>query len=173
MTLLLAVLIASLLSLTLVFFLLQLYSTRRTLPVTAEWIDQLSVDRYRPMLRLLDESDLEYLRWQPGATPRMVARLRRQRCQIFRGYLQCLEADFQRTCTALKLLMVQSRYDRPELASVLVRAQVDFACGMLLVRLRLVLFRLGVASVDVRGVMRLFDGLRVELRTLVPASRLA
>ena len=32
------------------------------LPLTAEWIGELSVERYRPMMRLLDGADLEFLR---------------------------------------------------------------------------------------------------------------
>src|SRR5690349_16597360 len=110
------------------------------LPVTAEWIDELSVDRYRPMLRLLDGDDLEFLRTQPGFSPRMAAKLRSQRCQIFRGYLRCLNADFSRVCAAIKIVMLQSRRDRPDLATALIRHQMLFAAGMLIVHCRLVLF---------------------------------
>src|SRR5437763_8657862 len=77
----------------------------QSLPVTAEWIDELSIERYRPMLRLLDSTDLEFLRTQPGYSPKMESKLRAQRCQIFRGYLRCLSMDFGRVCMALKLLM--------------------------------------------------------------------
>src|SRR5690349_22619401 len=75
------------------------------LPVTADWIDELSLDRYRPMLRLLDEDDFRELKGQPGFTPKMAATLRRQRCQIFRGYLRSLRSDYSRVCLALKLVM--------------------------------------------------------------------
>src|ERR1035441_9513493 len=67
-----------------------------TLPVTAEWIDELSTDRYRPMMRLLDSREIEFLRTQTGFTPGMESKLRARRCQIFRGYLRCLDMDFQR-----------------------------------------------------------------------------
>ena len=144
----------------------------RNLPVTAEWIDQLSADRYRPMLRLLDGSDLEFLRSQPGCNPRMLSRLRKQRCQIFRGYLKSLNTDFQRVCAVLRVLMLQSQYDRPDLASALLRARLDFTKGMLVVHFRLSLYRLGLAGVDVSGLVKLFDGMRVELRTLVPVASL-
>src|ERR1017187_287214 len=73
-----------------------------SLPVTAEWIADLSGDRYRPMLRLLDGSDLEFLRLQPGFNGRMATKLRQQRCQIFKGYMQTLQVDFGRTVVALK-----------------------------------------------------------------------
>ena len=33
-----------------------------SLPVTAEWIDELSIERYRHMMRLLDGNDLKFLK---------------------------------------------------------------------------------------------------------------
>src|SRR6516165_3211006 len=97
----------------------KLGSANRSLPVTAEWIDELSTDNYRPMMRLLDSRDIEFLRSQAGYTRKMEIKLRVQRCQIFRGYLRCLDLDFRRVCTALKLVLVQSAQDRPDLSVVL------------------------------------------------------
>ena len=152
----------------------RLASTATTsLPLTAEWIDELSIERYRPMMHLLDAGDVEFLRSQPGFTPAMAAKLRAERCQVFRGYLRCLRADFQRVCAALKLLMVHSRYDRPDLASVLIHQQVMFECGMVLVGFRLFLYRWGVCGVDVTDVVKIFDAMRLELRRLVPATAAA
>jgi hypothetical protein len=140
------------------------------LPVTAEWIDDLSLDRYRPMLRMLDGDDIAFLRSQPGFTPNMARKLRTQRTQIFRGYLRSLETDFGRVCAAIKLVMLQSQHDRPELAEALIRQQVTFACSMLSVRARLVFYSLGVCSVEVSALVKIFDTMRVELRSLVPAA---
>src|ERR1017187_927548 len=132
-------------------------SAMHSLPLTAEWIDELSIDRYRPMMRLLDSGDIEFLRSQPGSTSRIEHQLRAQRCQVFRGYLQCLQRDFERVCTAIKFLMAQSQQDRPDLAAVLVHHQIMFVSGMLAVHFRLVLYRLGICSVDVAGVVEIFD----------------
>jgi hypothetical protein len=140
------------------------------LPVTPEWIDEISVERYRPMLRLLDSADLEFLRSQPGYTRRMESRMRQQRCQIFRGYLRALDSDFGRVCAALKVLLVQSRHDRPDLAAALLRNQVTFALMMSVVSARVVLYRWGIASVDVRRLVAIFDQMRLELRSVVPAT---
>lgn len=140
------------------------------LPVTAEWIDELSIERYRPMMRLLSSEDLEFLRSQPGFDPRMAAKLRLQRCQIFRGYLRCLNVDFKRVCTALKVLMLQSRHDRPDLAAALVRQQVMFAFGTIMVQSRLFLYRWGVCGVDVTSLVKIFEAMRLELRRLVPIA---
>jgi hypothetical protein len=144
--------------------------TGGNLPVTAEWIDELSIERYRPMMRLLDGGDIEFLRAQPGFDPKMATRLRAQRCQIFRGYLRCLSTDFYRVCAAIKILMLQSSYDRPDLASVLVQHQVMFACGVAMVQARLLLYRWGLCDVDVTSLVKIFDLARLELRSLVPVS---
>ena len=144
--------------------------TDTSLPLTAEWIDELSIERYRPMMHLLDAGEVELLRSQPGFTPGMAAKLRIERCQVFRGYLRCLRTDFQRVCAALKLLMLHSRHDRPDLASVLVHQQVMFECGMVLVGFRLFLYRWGLCGVDVTDLVKIFDVMRRELRRLVPAG---
>lgn len=140
------------------------------LPVTADWIEELSVDRYRPMLRLLAEDEFRTAALQAGASAALVARMRRQRCQIFRGYLRSLRGDFGRVLLALKLLMVQASQDRPDLAATLLRSQLQFGCGMAMVQARLTLYQWGIGTVDASSVLRVFDGLRMELRTLVPAS---
>jgi hypothetical protein len=145
-------------------------SSGQRLPVTAEWIDELSVQRYLPMLRLLESGDVEFIRSQPGYSRRIESRLRAQRCQIFRGYLRCLNLDFRRICMALKLLMAQSQQDRPDLAAVLVHHQVMFASGMLAIHARLFLYRWGVCTVDVRSLVQIFELMRVELCSLMPAT---
>jgi hypothetical protein len=145
-------------------------SPQTSLPVTAGWIDALSIERYRPMMRLLDSEDLEFLRSQPGFTPHMATRLRIQRCRIFRGYLRCLRNDFARVCMALKIILLQSRDDRPDLAKALVRQQALFAAGMGAVHVRLFLYRWDLCSADVTGLVKIFDGMRLELQTLVPVT---
>jgi hypothetical protein len=148
----------------------RLDSPNHSLPVTAEWIDELSTGRYRPMMRLLDSRDIEFLRSQAGFTPKMEAKLRAQRCQIFRGYLRCLDMDFQRVCMALKLVLLHSEQDRPDLSALLVHHRIMFATGLLAARFRLFLYRWGICTVDVTSLVRIFDVMRIELRTLVPAA---
>ena len=63
----------------LVWLVRKIISSPAHLPVTAAWIDELSMERYRPMLRLLDAGDLDFLRAQPGFTEEMASRIRRQR----------------------------------------------------------------------------------------------
>jgi hypothetical protein len=140
------------------------------LPVTAEWINELSTERYRPMMRLLDVADIEFLRNQPGYTRAIETRLRAQRCQIFRGYLRCLNLDFKRVATALKIFLTQSEHDRPDLAAMLVQHQIRFATATIAVHFQLLLFQYGIGRVDAGALLKLFDLVRVELGSLVPAE---
>jgi hypothetical protein len=100
----------------------------------------------------------------------MIRRLRSQRAMIFGEYLRCLRDDFQRVCAALKLVMLQSRHDRPDLAAALLRQQALFSAAMLQARVRLILYRAGVCGVDVSELVQIFDGMRLELRGLVPST---
>lgn len=147
----------------------QIFSRDR-LPITTEWIGELSADRYRPMIRLLDEDELRFLRSQPGFTSGMESRVRSERCAIFRGYLESLQSDFRRTCTALKLVMAHSESDRPDLASKLLKAQMDFAAGVAVIQVQLAFYRFGIGRVDVGGLVRLFDGMSLQLRDMSPLS---
>lgn len=146
------------------------FASPQQLPVNADWIDDLSTEHYRPMLRLLDGEDLRFLGTQPGFTPKMATKFRIQRCQLFQRYLGTLDDDFKRICTALKLLMVQAQQDRPDLASVLVWNQINFAYGLMMAQFHVTCYRYGIGTVDVTGLVKLFDGMRLELRTLVPAE---
>ena len=71
---------------------------------------------------------------------------------------------------ALKIVMVQSEQDRPELAAALIRHQLMFGCGMIMIYARMFLFRWGNCTVDVTGMVRIFDAMRLELRGLVPSA---
>ena len=140
------------------------------LPATPEWISELSVERYRPMLRLLDEEEFRFLQSQDGCTPKMAATLRRQRCKIFRGYLRSLSSDFNRVCVAIKILMMQASVDRPDLASALLRTQLTFACGMAMAHVHVTLYSVGVGTVSVSELLQPFERMRIELRSLIPAE---
>ena len=148
----------------------KIISNNVELPLDSQWIVELSFDRYRPMLRMLDVTELKALRSQPGYSPKLEADLRAQRCQVFRGYLRSLETDFRRVCTAAKLLLLQSELDRPDLASILMRQQASFAMGMAIVNVRLAFYRWGISGVDVSSLLKRLDAVSIELRSLAPSA---
>jgi hypothetical protein len=146
----------------------QVTSARDGLPITTEWINELSIERYRPMMRLLDQQETELLESQPGFTPQRAARLRRQRCQVFREYLHDLRGDFGRVSMAMGVLMTQSRHDRPDLARALIQRRLVFAMGLAVIRMRLLLYCHGYCRVDGSALVQTFDALRLELQRLMP-----
>ena len=74
---------------------------------------------------------------------------------------------------ALKCILVRSKIDRPDLASALVRTQMVFAYRKMAIQFEVVLFRYGLGTVDASGLVKLFDGMRLELQALVPAQMAA
>lgn len=154
----------------LAFLFRRLIAGPKSLPVSVDWINDLSVTRYRPMERLLSEVDYRFLAGQPGFDQRMLRRMRAERRKIFRGYLACLSRDFSLVGAALRLMMMYSTQDRPDLAGILYKQQAMFAFGMLAVQWRLVLHTCGIGTVDVSGLVRAMESIRMELRLMIPAE---
>jgi hypothetical protein len=69
--------------------------------------------------------------------------------------------------------MLNAGNDRPDLARVLLRSQLEFVCGVIVLQVKLAFFSCGIGTIDVASVLGVFDGLRLELRSLVPASMAA
>jgi hypothetical protein len=138
-------------------------------PVTAEWVLGFSSDAYRPLGRLLNEEDFQFLLSQPGISRKTVNRLRAERRRIFRRYLSNLRQDFNRVCEAIHILMLHSHEDRRDLASVLLRQKAVFGLAFAAVQFRLALHAWGLAAVDVRELVAALETMRLQMRQLVPA----
>jgi hypothetical protein len=132
------------------------------------WVAGLSAERYKPMLRLLDEQDFVFLRSQPGFTEPMAKRLREHRYRMFMAYLESLRGDFEGLVAAVKTLLAQADHDRPNLAFRLLRAQFSFGCSFLIATARAWLWHRGYGKVDARQLVRLFQGIQFELQSLRP-----
>jgi hypothetical protein len=126
-----------------------------------------SSTRYRPMERLLAEMDRKFIASHPGCTREMERNFRRARVKIFRGYMQQLSSDFNGICKAIKLLIITSKVDRTDLATVVFKAQFQFAVNTWQVELKLFLYGFGWSSVDATSVVRHFDALRTQLQYLM------
>jgi hypothetical protein len=126
----------------------------------------ISARRYGPMERLLDPADEAFVAAHSGS----LRRFRAERRRIFQCYLRSLERDFASVCGAIRLILVHSGQDRPELASALMRREIRFALAVFAVRCRLLLYVAGIGHVDVRGVLGALDDVRAELGNLVPVA---
>jgi hypothetical protein len=145
----------------------------KTLPVSIDWLNELSAARYRPMERLLSAEDEAFLAGQPGCTRKMLRRIRAERRRLFRSYLACLQHDFRMVVAALKLILTYSAQDRQDLAAVLYKQQVLFAVRMLAVKWHLILHACGLGTVDVSGLVSAMEYMRLELRQMIPAGAVA
>jgi hypothetical protein len=154
----------------LVFLFRRLIAGPKSLPVSVDWINDLSIARYRPMERLLSEEDYSFLASQPGFNKKLLGRIRSERRKVFRGYLACLSRDFALVGAALRLMMMYSTQDRPDLAGILYKQQALFAVAMLGVQWRLLLHACGLGNVDVSGLVRAMEQMRLELRQMVPVA---
>jgi hypothetical protein len=128
--------------------------------------------RYKPMERLLDPVDHEFLASQPSYSPRMGRRFRAKRIAIFRGYARCLGRDFSRVSSALKVLMVHASVDRSALAGLLLKQRFLFSYTMFALEVKLALHSFGwsTPTVDVRNLVGALDAMRAQLRALTAVA---
>lgn len=112
--------------------------------------------RYRPMLRLLSEDDLCFV----SGNPKLLRELRAERRKLFRSYLNCLTREYGRLLAGVRLVMVQSRIDRPDLAKALAKNRLIFTFAICRIEYRLAMQSLGLGKVDISAVVEAFDRLR-------------
>ncbi len=118
----------------------------RSVPPAEIGEEDLDASRYRPMDRLLSGEDERYLKAQ-GVSGRGLRQFRAQRRRTFRMYLNSLSTDFSRVTRAMKLALVGSQQENPELEKALLRAQATFVYALAMVEFRLALHALGARSI--------------------------
>jgi hypothetical protein len=126
-------------------------------------------NRYRPMLRLLSEEDLQFA----GSNALLKRRIGAHRRELFRGYLRCLTKDYGRLLGGIRRLMVESGVDRPDLAKALAKQRLFFALALCRVELHLQMHALGIGKVDVSGLVEALDALRGTVNVMSPVASAA
>jgi hypothetical protein len=147
----------------------RLVSRDRMFAFSDEWEDVISPTRYRTMERLLEEADQKVAEAQ--GDPTMEKELRRVRVKIFRGFMQQISEDFNRIGKAIKLMMVTSQVDRPDLSGFLMKQQLVFAFAMMSMEVKVTLYGFGCTGNDVQGLTRSFDRARAQLQTLAAIAK--
>ena len=127
-----------------------------------------AASRYRPMERLLDPLDREFLAAQPSYSRRMGRKFRANRVAAFRGYARCLGKDFSRVSGALKALMIHAPVDRSALAGLLLKQRLTFSYAMMGLEVKLALHSMGLSAptVEVRELIDALDAMSAQLRAL-------
>jgi hypothetical protein len=129
----------------------------------------LAADRYRPMLRLLSDDDLAFV----SANSRLRNELRARRRELFRGYLRCLTRDYARLLAGLRLAIVQSGSDRPDLVRALAKNRMLFALAICKIELRLAVHATGIGKVEISGLVDALEILRSQVQVLSTVSAAA
>jgi hypothetical protein len=131
-----------------------------------DWEGIFSPTRYHAMERLLDDTDAEFLRSHRLFDRKAQNAFRSSRIRLFRGYMHQLSADFSRICKALKVLMVHSHVDRPDLAGLIMKQQFTFSLAMMKLEVKLTLYGFGWTGVDKKAVMEPLAAIRAQLQAL-------
>jgi len=129
----------------------------------------LATDRYRPMLRLLADADLNFL--PSGSALRHTVAV--QRRAFFRAYLRCLTRDYARLLAGIRLAIVQSGVDRPDLTRALAKNRFLFAVAICRVEYRLALHAAGLGHVEIGGLVDALESLRSQVSVLTPVAQAA
>ena len=137
------------------------------------WLERMSTQGYRPMVRLLSREDWEFVANHPGATPAMKAQFRRERRATVRKYVAAMEQDFARMHELLRVALVTAKVDRPDLAAFLLKERISFAAGLWKVRVRLALDWMGADYGDLQNLMGAVDKLSLAARETLAAKATA
>ncbi len=140
--------------------------------ISAEWLENFSTDRYRPMQRLLRQDDFRFLMAQGEAGRKAARKLRAERRRIFRAYLRSMTRDFTRITSVLQLSIASADRDRSELSMLLWREAFNFRYALFVVHIRLGLHATGM-SVDTAQLVRSLDKLRIEMPLALPSAAAA
>ena len=137
--------------------------TRREIESEALNPTDFSLERYRPMERLLSDEEFVFLTRMPGYTAKLGAKWKRDRRRIFRLYLNELGCDFEALHRQVRQLVSQAGISSGSLVGLLLKQKIAFWRAMAAVDLRLTLDAAGIGAVDPRPLLQLVEGLRGEL----------
>ncbi len=148
----------------------RLASADRLNPLPDEPPDVFSPEWDRDLRRLLVQADQRFPRSHPG-TPRTDRESRKIRVRIFRGYMLQLFDEARRILRALKLIIITSETDRSDLASAVFKLQILFAVSVLLVEVKLTLYRIGWVGIDASSLTGSLSAIRAQLQSSVALAQ--
>ena len=120
--------------------------------------------RYAPLMRLLGDEDLDFLRKQAGYNAEIDARYRRMRQRSVRQYVNLMKQDYRfLDAEARQLLSAKDATAAAgDIAWNLMRQRVHFECALLQFELRLLSSSFGIGAPNVRPMLEMLESLRRE-----------
>jgi hypothetical protein len=127
--------------------------------------DRISLtEYYRPMVLLLDPDELNAARALPHVSKSAFKRFRKQRIAAFRKYLADLQLDFRRLEFKLRFLLLNASASQAGLVHRLNMLKLQFTWNLYVLEFRLVLFSLGIGTLDVSGLLEELESLNQALQ---------
>jgi len=118
-----------------------------------------------PLERVLDPAEIEFLRSR-GVKEARIRRFRAERRRVFRLCLRSLAKDFKQAQHALKVLLVQSAVDRPDLASGMIALRLTFYRNMVEAKACLLLHACGVDRLPTLTLLQPLQEVQARLQEL-------
>lgn len=135
-------------------------------PPEAAVPDGFTLAKYEPLMRLLANEDVEFLRQQRGC-PKIVAQWERARLRVARLYLSDLASDFRRLHAQARAIAAESPEQYSELIGVLMRQQFTFWRVMAETELHLMFGWLGLGRIDARRLVEGMAAMQAEILRIV------
>ncbi len=102
-------------------------------------LEEFSLDRYAPMMHIMGDDDLNFLKSQSGYRPEIGKKFSRERRHIFRLYLNELASDFHRLHAQARIMAATLPAEHSSLVGILIRQKLRFHFEMSAIQLRLTL----------------------------------
>lgn len=130
----------------------------------AAWIDAFSIEKYRPLLRLVAEVDEDYVSASLGRdVAKAYSKLRKT---IVKDYLRSLSADFNRIHQIATAKAVHASDDDGALSFALIEQKMSFIFNIWTLELRLTLRGVVPNQVSLEPVLRYMEDLAAQTREL-------
>lgn len=142
----------------------------RPAAVDAGWWDRFHPEKYRPLVRLLDEEEIRFLRSQRSCHRRIIWRFRAERARICLRFLQEMKVDFDALQAVGQALIIANRCS-PGFHEELFRQRLRFSLAWWRVRAMLPLWRIGLIQPDPAPLLETLDSSASAVRlALAPVS---
>jgi hypothetical protein len=128
------------------------------------FLDQFSVSRYRPVLRLANRMDRGYLEKAHGK--RLAAVYRKTQRVLLREYLRDLSKDVNRLYAILNARSANARSDEADVSLALTEQQTSFALLIWGIEARLVLDAIMPGPLNIRPLMAALDALTSQTQAI-------
>ena len=152
--------------------LLRLFRKSRVDEITPEWLENFSPASYYPMQGLLSTEDFVFLSRQPGFDFSLYRKLRRERLNIFHGYLRRAITDFNRLHLVARAAIAKAPADSSALLGKLIRLKMKFSLAVLHAEASYLFCCLGFRFLAARAVILRLEEMHAQL-SLISSSQLA